>query len=169
MSDSVGSERILSELESLPPDGAAQGTDEVPKDRLFIFSVEDALFALPPETVREIIADLDIFPLPCCPPYVSGLINSHGLPYAAIDLRVLFESERHHAVKFLVLNRPGDAVAFGCTDVVEIAEIPSADISRFTQAEEETRYCSASFMYKGRRVMIIQPDSIMDKLAHDIA
>jgi chemotaxis signal transduction protein len=169
MSDNMGSEGIITELEALPSESSIADADEVRRERLFIFSVEDDWFALPPETVKEIIAGLDIFPLPCCPPYVSGLINSHGLPYAAIDLHVLFESERHLAVKFLVLNRPGDAVAFGCTDVVEIAEIPSADISRFTQAEEETRYCAASFMFKGRRVMIIQPDSIMDKLAHDIA
>ncbi len=90
-------------------------------ERFFVFSVGESLFALPPEAIREIVTDLDVFPLPACPPYVSG---PHQLPRHASHASSTsgsFESERQQATKFLILNVENDDIALGCTEVVEIA------------------------------------------------
>lgn len=168
MAEGLDSDELVEELESLDPADRDQDRETEETGRYFIFSVKDSWYALDPSDVHEIVVDLEIFGLPACPPYVSGLINSHGLPYAVIDLHVLFESERHPAVKFLILNRADDAVAFGCTDVVEICEIPLSAVSAFSGSDQESGFCRSSFFFKEHRVLVISIDAVMGKLAHDL-
>jgi chemotaxis signal transduction protein len=162
------SEQLVESLE-----GASEG-DRSPDareemERFFIFEVGDSRFALPPSDIREIVSDLEVFPLPACPPYVSGLVNCHGAPCTVFDLKVLFENERQSPSKFLVLNAGGDSVALGCTEVVEIAELPRSAISSFSEKDAETRFCSRTIALEGRRIPVLSIDLLQRQLESDLA
>jgi purine-binding chemotaxis protein CheW len=163
------SDEIVESLEELPEE--TQELEAAAKEdceRFFIFSVGDSQFALPPSAIREIVSDLEVFPLPNCPPYIPGLINCHGTPHTVFDLRVLFESERQQAQQFLILNVADDCVAFGCTEVVEIAEIPKSQISTFSEKDTEARFCASLFNFSGRRILVLSVEHILGKLENDL-
>ncbi|MBU0936007.1 MAG: chemotaxis protein CheW [Spirochaetes bacterium] len=156
----------LSASEGLEEIGLAD-TEEL-KSRFFVFSVGDLLFALPPEAVHEIIAGLEVYPLPSCPPYIPGLVNCHGQPYTAFDLRVLFENERQPAAMFLVLKLEQDNVAIGCTEVNEIVDLPASSVSTFAAADADGRFCLAMFDHGGQRVLVLSIPQLLAQLEQDL-
>jgi chemotaxis signal transduction protein len=160
------SDELIESLEEAPEEGV--GAEEE-RESFFIFDVGESRFALPPSAIREIVSELEVFPLPACPPYVAGLVNCHGTPHTVFDLRVLFESERQQASKFLVLSLGDDDVALGCTEVVEIAELPLSAISSFADKDEEARFCSRTISVSGRRIPVLSVDLIRQKLETDLA
>ncbi len=164
------SEELLADVERRAgaDEGAVAGVDAV-RDRFLVFSVGASSFALPPSSVREIVTGLDVFPVPSCPPYVPGLINCHGKPYTVLDLRVLFENERQTAGQFLVLNLGDDDVAFGCTEVEEIVEVPHSALSTFVAGDAAGRFCSSVLDLEGRRVPVLAVGNILKELEHDLA
>lgn len=149
------SDELVESLEELPEQGAEPEGAQEPRESYFIFDVGESRFALPPSAIREIVSDLEVFPLPACPAYVSGLINCHGTPHTVFDLKVLFENERQVPTKFLVLNLDGDDAALGCTEVVEIAELPRSAVSAFAEKEAEARFCSATIRVEGRLIPVL--------------
>ena len=163
------SDELVEALESAPDEslGAEALKEEV--ERFFVFSVGESKYALSPTAIHEIVTDLEVFPLPACPPYVSGLINCHGKPYTVFDLRVLFESERQAATQFLIMNLKDDDVAFGCTEVDEIAEVPVSDISTFADEDAESRFCTSLLNLEGRRVPVLSIALIQKQLETDLA
>lgn len=163
------SDELVEALEDAPEDGIERGEAPEEMERFFVFSVGESLFALPPEAIREIVTDLDVFPLPACPPYVSGLINCHGTPHTVFDLKVLFENERQQATKFLILNVENDDIALGCTEVVEIAELPLSAVSTFAEKDAESRFCSEMIDLAGRRVPVLSVGLVQRQLENDLA
>ena len=163
------SDELIEALESAGEDGAGEARQGEETERYFIFTVGESYFALAPEQIREIVTDLEVFPLPACPPYVAGLVNCHGTPYTVFDLRVLFENERQQASKFLILKVEGDDVALGCTEVIEIAELPRSSVSSFEEKEVEARFCSATITLGERRVPVLAVGLIQRQLERDLA
>jgi chemotaxis signal transduction protein len=162
------SEELVLALEGPQNDEGAEA-GEAGKGRFFIFSVGASRFALAPEAIREIISDLEIFPLPACPPYVSGLINCHGTPCTVFDLRVLFENERQKAAHFLILNLEDDDVALGCTDVDEIVELPLSQVSSFAEKDAEARFCELMLELEGERIPVLSIAHMQRQLESDLA
>ena len=54
------------------------------------------LYAIPADSVKEILRDATVFPLPFVPPYVNGVLNRYGDPYVVIDSAVLEGKEAQH-------------------------------------------------------------------------
>ncbi len=162
------SDELAAALEALPEEARAEAEREETA-RYFVFSVGEAAFALPPESIREIVSDLEVFPLPACPPYLAGLINCHGSPFYVLDLRVLFENERQSVSKFLVLNLADDDMALGCTDVLEIAEVPRSAVTGFADKDAESRFCSETIALSGRRIPVLSVELMKRQLESDLA
>lgn len=149
-------------IEMLP-----EASDEV-KERFFIFSVGESLYALNPASIHEIVSSLEVFPIPACPPYIPGLINCHGIPHTVFDLRVLFSNERQFTDQFLILNLENDAVAFGCTEVKEILEIQTSKISKFAEKETDTIFFSGIIETEEDKIPILSIKHILRKLENDL-
>jgi len=165
----MDSDELVETLEAMPADDRDGAAADEEKVRYFIFTVCGASYALPPSAIKEIASDLEVFPVPACPPYVPGLVNCHGVPHTVFDLRVLFESERHRAETFLVLNLDSDDVAFGCTEVDEIAEFPVSCLSTFAARDSEARYFAAMIELPGRRIPVLSVERILQTLENDLA
>jgi chemotaxis signal transduction protein len=141
---------------------------EEKSERFFVFAMGDGLYALPPASIREIVSGLDIFPLPACPPYISGLINCHGIPHTVFDLRVLFSNERQGSDLFLILNLDNDSVAFACTEVKEIIEVPVSGLSRFAEKDGDALFFSSMIETLPTKVPVLSVPHILRKLETDL-
>ena len=129
----------------------------------------ESSYALPPECIREIVPEMALYPLPACPPYIPGLVNCHGTPHTVYDLRVLFENERLDTKQFLVINTENDSVAFGCSEVEEIAELSLSAVSGFADRDTDARYFQAMLDLSGKRVPVLSIPQILKALEADLA
>jgi purine-binding chemotaxis protein CheW len=132
-----------------------------------IFTCGKEAYAIEAAGVKEIVHDLNIYPLPFMPFYVTGLINRYGQPHTVIDLGLLIFSVKSESDTFLILNRGQDSVCLHCDDILEIGKIPSNEILSLESTELD--YVSGTFNRKNRNIQILQIGSILEKLGNDIS
>jgi purine-binding chemotaxis protein CheW len=73
--------------------------------------IEQEVFAVPVETVQEILAMRTLFRVPDAPPYLAGLIDVRGRGVPVIDLRVklgLPQAPANENTRILVLEVPAN-------------------------------------------------------------
>jgi hypothetical protein len=96
-----------------------------------------------------------VFPLPLLPDYVLGIINRYSVPFALLDMGLLISGRPSRGVKVLVLKEPEGArtnlgkTAFCIDDVIDIAEIPLADLLPVGEGVE------SSFSWKGKNILVL--------------
>jgi purine-binding chemotaxis protein CheW len=99
--------------------------------QIVIFKVDEEMFGINIDQVKEIIAPLEIFKIPNAPSFVQGLINLRGKIYTILNLRKKFnlaakESDEH--TKIVILNSDSLAVGFIIDVVNEIIWIDDKNI-----------------------------------------
>jgi len=99
--------------------------------QIVIFKVDDEMYGINIEQVKEIITPMEIFKIPNSPSFVEGLINLRGKIYTILNLRKKFnlaakESDEH--TKIVLLNSDRLAVGFIIDVVNEIIRIDDKDI-----------------------------------------
>ena len=139
---------------------------EEEKIRYLIFRIEDNHYAFPSIQVREINIGSQVFYIPFVPEYIRGLINRHGNPYTVFDLLLLFEGKTLNGEKFLIMNLVNDHVAFLISDVVEILSIPKSKIHNVQT--DQVEYFKSSFTAHEKEVFIIDIESLLERLSHDL-
>jgi len=60
-----------------------------PLRHLFVFKLCDEEFAVELSCVREVHPYAEPFPIPCPPPYISGVMNLRGRAVPVVDLKAL--------------------------------------------------------------------------------
>lgn len=163
--DNAELERRLSQAEE---GDEASGETRIETARYLVFHVEGKRYALPSGMAREILIDSPIYSVPFVPPYVRGLINRHGEPYTSFDLS-MFLSQRHiEGTTHLVLNVNGDQVALLVSDVVEILEVPIADILEISASQDSESWYSGSFTLDETEVLILNLEGILSRLRSEV-
>ncbi len=108
--------------------------------KFLIFSIENKKLCFNAELVKEILLNTQIFFIPFCPPYVSGLINRHGEPYTVFDLSVLLENQKQESTKLIIMNEKDDNIAFIIKEIIEIADISQNDVFKIDAQENEIEF-----------------------------
>lgn len=65
--------------------------------RVLTFGLQDEIFAVEAESVREILDPIHVTRVPNAPEFVGGLINVRGTVVPLADLRVVFDMDRDRA------------------------------------------------------------------------
>jgi purine-binding chemotaxis protein CheW len=154
-------------LQRLAPAGeVVEETSVAPVEtaRYLVFHTEGTHYALPSEAVAEIVIDAPRFFVPFVPPYIRGLINRHGEPYTVLDLSMFLEQKPLEAFTYLVLNVPGDQIAFLVSDVVEIPRVP---VNEIAVSEESDGCLCGSFTLNGTEVLVLNMGTILARLKSD--
>jgi len=136
--------------------------------KFVVFTIGSKVYALPAEMVREITFQEELYYVPFVPPYVRGYANRHGLPYAVIDVQVLFEQDALENGTLLVLNIPGDQVALLISDVDEIVKIAESEIHALSSNDESSQYFSHSVEVNGQEVFVLKLETLLERLERDI-
>lgn len=97
--------------------------------------IDDDVFAVPVESVKEILEAGAVSRLPNAPPYLLGMIDVRGLGHPVVDLRIrlgLPPAERTDATRIVILNdlaRSGSAgVGLLAERVFEVAEFDEGSL-----------------------------------------
>ncbi|MDP4180072.1 MAG: chemotaxis protein CheW [Bacillota bacterium] len=99
--------------------------------QIVIFKVDDEMYGINIEQVKEIITPMEIFKIPNTPNFVEGLINLRGKIYTILNLRKKFNltaraSDEH--TKIVMLNSESLAVGFIIDVVNEIVWVDDKQI-----------------------------------------
>jgi len=125
------------------------------------------LYAIPAESVREILRDATVFPLPFVPPYVDGVLNRYGDPYVVIDPSVLEGKKAQNSFLFIVMNGESHS-CLRITDVKDFFTATEKDVVRFTEAELSDYY-DGTLTINGQDVFVLKVQAIIDKVGKEIA
>lgn len=137
--------------------------DESPEMTWLIFSLHEDIYAIETSMAKEILRNLDIYPLPFVPAFVKGVINRHGEPYSVIDLSLFLEGINQDSALFIVLNLPDSKFCIQITDVLDFHTAPEDSIIKLTEVQE-TAFYTGTIDYKGKTVPIINAARIYEKI-----
>jgi purine-binding chemotaxis protein CheW len=146
--------------------GAASGAPEqrVHAQRLLVFRVDEVLYALPVERVREIVRVRPITPVPRLPTPLVGVISLRGQVLQVIDLRRRLGlpgggGARHARI---VVAHDGDGRVAGIL-VDAVDEVVTAAEEAFCdQPGGMAGIVAGLFRREGRFVSIVDLDRVMD-------
>ncbi len=164
----MNNDELLQLIEAEQHNQETQTKVESEKVKFLVFSIFDKRYALEATTVREIVSDVVLYSIPFTPHYVRGLINRHGEPYSVFDLSMLFQGEPVLSNKYAILNQVDDQVAIIITDVLSFTTVAKEDIKEISNSDENTTFFSGSILFNGRDILIINVQSIINKLIEDL-
>jgi purine-binding chemotaxis protein CheW len=131
-----------------------------------IFSVNTSKYALPSSSIREIVTDEKVFPLPFVPDFVSGLINLHGEPYTVIDPAVIFGEKAQETTLYLILNDT-DQNCLRITDIYEFVNISKDEMATFNGLIENSLFMG-SLKINGEEVSVLDSVAFIEKTRIDL-
>lgn len=125
------------------------------------------LYAIPAESVKEILRDVTVFPLPFVPPYVNGVLNRYGDPYVVVDSSVLEGKDAQNSFLFIVLNDESHT-CLRITDVKDFFTASEKDLVHFSEAELSEFY-DGTLKVEGQDVYVLNVQAIIEKVGKEIA
>ena len=135
------------------------------EQNFLLFSINSKKYALSSNFVRELLKDIEVFPLPFVPSYIDGVLNRYGDSYAVIEPAYLFNDSKQESSLFLVFNDE-NKICIRISDVYDFHTIPVSSIRTFTE-DDSSKYFEGIFKYNDDDVLIIRKDSVVEKIEKD--
>jgi purine-binding chemotaxis protein CheW len=132
-----------------------------------IFTIGEKRFAIPAETVKEILRDATVFPLPFVPAYIDGILNRYGDPYVVINPATLEGYDAPKSFLFIVLNDESHS-CLRITDVKDFFSASEKDVVQFNESELSDYY-DGTLNVDGEDVFVMNIQAIIEKVGKEIA
>lgn len=136
------------------------------KNVWLVFTMGKKLYAIPSDSVKEILRDAEIFPLPFAPDYLNGVVNRYGDPYAVIDPAVLINEPPQTNLLFIVINDESHS-CFRITDVKDFYTADENSVVQFAQ-NDMCEYFDGSLNINGEEAFVIKVSYFQERLGKDI-
>ncbi len=110
---------------------AEEETDTEERISALVVVVDEELYALPVESVREVVSEYRLTPVPCAPASVRGVINLRGEIVSVTDLGVAMGVRAQTAARLSPLVIVGDGsvtTALLVDTVADIATVAASEI-----------------------------------------
>ncbi len=139
--------------------------------QLLTFTQGAELYAIPIDTVREVIDTINITTIPLVPNYIRGVINLRGKVIPVIDLKARFRgvvSEVQKLTSIIINEIPyeEDIIEIGLLidQVKEVIMFPVADIDETPDFGTEIRpdYISGIGRYENNYIIILDTKRVLD-------
>jgi purine-binding chemotaxis protein CheW len=129
-----------------------------------VIRLEDELFALCLDNVREFCHLRDIVPVPCCPTHIVGNMNLRGDILTLVDIRPALGLTTGGAMREVVVARMGET-QFGlpAAQIVDVLHLAPADIASIPVASNRAgkAYCNGITTVEGQSIGILDLDKIL--------
>lgn len=134
--------------------------------QLACFNLGDRLFAVDIMRIREILVPQKLSPLPCESEFFEGVINLRGTVIPVMNLRKrlgMLVNTGKPAGKLLIVSLVGQLMALDVDDVMEVINVPVADIKPPIQAASGVgmEFLLGVCLSDSRVFMILNIDSLL--------
>ena len=104
--------------------------------------------------------------MPFVPPYIRGILNSYGIPYAVLDLSLFINNERQDSKLFMIL-KDSNNLSIQVTDIQEFHS--SSDVTIQTLSNQnDTPFFSGAISFDGVTAPILDIPGILEKIRTDL-
>lgn len=162
------SDRILAQVDLLRERERVVDVEEM-RVKVVIFTIEEGLYALYGENVREILPRTEISPVPGTPPFVAGLVNVRGDVESVIDIRSYLGMPATPEPRGLIaLAAKGDVRSGVLVDaVVDVIDVPAGGIKPplTTLDAAVGEIVAGSLGYAGKSVTLLDIGAIFGKIS----
>jgi purine-binding chemotaxis protein CheW len=150
--------------------GGSNDTETPTGEKYLIFTILGRHYALPSKLIGEIALFDAVYPLPLLPEYIPGIINRYSTPYALIDVGLFLRKTATPRAKILALKEQADRAAVLIDDVVDIVDIPPADLLQVEQdadANDIISVITSSFLWNEINVFVLNIRKILDRVVDE--
>lgn len=140
--------------------------DNVGESAWLVFTVGSENYALKSSSIREILRNNEIYPMPFVPSYIKGVLNYYGEPYAVVDIQALSGGEKLDGRLFMILKDQNKI----SLQVSEIQEFHSDKdvIKQKLQNNQDSTFFSGAITFDSITAPIINIKGITEKIRVDI-
>jgi len=146
-------------------------TEEIPEninsEKFLVFSILGKLYSFPSRLISEISLFETVYPLPLMPSFVLGVVNRYSVPYALLDIGLLFYNTPSQQNKVLILKDNIDHIAFLIEDVAGITDIQPDKLyilERGIDSGELTDAVGATFVWNEKDVFVLDINRILERI-----
>lgn len=133
-----------------------------------VFKVSNKLYAIDSKSVKEVERNSDISPIFFVPPYIKGIINFYGKPYAVIDFSMIQNMPKINTKLFLILNNSSD-IALQIDDIIDFYSSEDAkEQQNLDIKDKETDFFPVILTIEKENALILDENSILSKLEEEI-
>jgi len=145
--------------------GAAAVASEKEIRQFVVFSLEEEIYAVDINVIKEIIRPMKITPLPKAPPFIEGVINIRGDVIPVIEMRKRFEveGERDLPPRMIIVRVENQWVGMIVDSVTEVIRVPASEIKPppKVMGGEGARYLNGVCQHGNDLVMLLNLDEIL--------
>ena len=138
---------------------------EEAQEVFLIVKIAHTLYAFQSASVKEILYNPRIDPLPFMPPYIAGLINRHGEPFVLFNPHVLLENE--NTVKNIVIIIDSEE-KFG----IQVSGVETFFLGKISELTYDSMFRSSFFSFSipfnEHEISVINPFSFLELLNKEI-
>ncbi|MCP5002886.1 MAG: chemotaxis protein CheW [Planctomycetes bacterium] len=138
----------------------------VGEGKFLTFVLSEEVYGIKIHKVREIMAVIDITPIPQSPDYLKGVINLRGKVIPVIDLRLKFsmpETEFTHETCIIVVEFDSKHIGIVVDSVSEVIEIKNdqvGDTPQFGQ-DLDTSFIMGLGKVKEKIIILLDIDNVL--------
>lgn len=122
------------------------------------FTLDDKLFGMPIDNVKEIVEEKEITPVPLSEQYLEGVMNLRGEPITVINLRKKIGLKGESTSREIILCLIDEMViGFRPDQVLDIHEVPDSEVKNVPSSlkgEIESKYMKGIVKLKEKYIII---------------
>jgi purine-binding chemotaxis protein CheW len=129
-----------------------------------VIRLNDELFGLGLDAVREFAHLRGITPLPCCPPHIVGNMNLRGDILTLVDIRPALGMAPEGAMREVVVVRVGDLLlGLPASEIVDVVHLAPTEIAAVPIASDRAgkAYCKGVATVGGHAIGILDLERIL--------
>lgn len=134
--------------------------------KLLLFRTGDQQFALPLESVEQVVQAVDITFLPDVPDYISGVINYHGSIIPVLNMRILFKMTRRELKaidQFVIVKTPAVFMALWVESTRVVVDMSIDDFIDINKIRYGEKYVKSIIKSKKEIILLNDVDKFLSK------
>ena len=132
-----------------------------------VFKAGDKNYAVNSTEVRELLRNNEVYPMPFVPPYIKGVLNSYGVPYAVVDFSYFNADMPQESRLFMLLKNPNN-ISIQVSEIQEFHNESEVTVKSLTNAEDSPFFTGA-ISFDDVTAPVLNINGILERIRSDLA
>ena len=162
----VMSQDLYNELLNTENTSEIEESKTSPASTWLTFYAGSEKYAVLSTEIREILRNNEIYPVPFVPPYIKGVVNCYGAPYAVLDISAFLGHETQSSKLYMII-KDDNHLALQIDDLQEFHTDNEITVQTMANGKDYEYYNSA-LTFENETIPILNLDKIVSSIRTDI-
>lgn len=164
MSDEQTEELLEEILENQLSDSSEQ--DKADAVSYLVFKAGEMDYAVNSTEVREILRNNEVYPMPFVPPYIKGVLNSYGVPFAVVDFSQFTSNQAQDSRLYMILKNPNN-ISIQVSEIQEFHNGSEVTVKKLTN-EEDSPFFTGAISFDDVTAPVLNINGIIERIRSDL-